>query len=424
MTVADQTKTNPEKASGYRYYVLGMLGLTYAFSYMDRQIVSILLGDIKAEFSISDTQLGLLSGLAFALFYATMAIPIARLADRHNRMTIISVAFAAWSIVTALCGAAQNFWQLFLGRVGVGVGEAGGLSPSHSVISDYFSAKERSFAISLFSLGTAVGSMFGLVMGGYVSENFGWRWAFVIAGLPGVLVAILLKLTVREPTRGAMETTPVETEAGSFFSTARSLVQNKIYRGILISHTMIVFAGYAIVVWLPEHMLRTFDVSKTEVGATIGLVFLVGTAGGMLTGGSLASYFARYGDAWQLRVPVIGSILSFPFFWLFFQQTDFQMAAIIFTIALFFFQMQHGPSLAVVQSYVEPAQRATAASLNFFSSNAFGLALGPLIVGMISDAFEPSMGNASLGMAIGCAIAVAIPGVYLMYSTSRLLGDR
>ena len=178
------------QSTSYRYYVLALLAMTYAFSFMDRQIVSILLGDLKAEFDLNDTQLGLLSGLAFALFYSTMALPIARLADKSNRVNIIAGAVGLWSLVTALCGTVQNFWQLFLGRVGVGIGEAGGLSPAHSVLSDYFDENERALALSLYSIGIGVGAFMGLALGGYVAQEYGWRMAFIVAGLPGLALAL------------------------------------------------------------------------------------------------------------------------------------------------------------------------------------------------------------------------------------------
>ena len=407
---------------GYRNYVLFMLALSYAFSYMDRQIVSILLGDLKAEFALNDTQLGLLSGLAFALFYSTLAIPIARFADRSNRVNIISVAIALWSVVTALCGAAQNFLQLFLARIGVGVGEAGGLSPAHSVISDYFDDHGRPLALSLFSLGAAFGAMMGLVVGGQIAENYGWRWAFVVAGVPGILFAVLFKLSVREPQRGRFDSHAASSDREPFMDTVKQLIKNKPYLGIYVGHLLVVFTGYSISAWLPELMLRTYDASKTDVGRVIGLVFFVGTAGGMLAGGALATYFSRFDRRWQIRFPVIGLVLALPLYWLALNAASLNMAGVFFCIGLFCFNMQHGPTLAVVQSAVEPHQRATAASLVFFASNLLGLGLGPLLVGAISDALKAQYGDAtSLAIALGSAIAVSIPAIIIFYRTSRYL---
>ncbi len=406
----------------YSYYVLAVLGLTYAFSFMDRQIVSILLGDLKAEFELNDTQLGLLSGLAFALFYSFLAIPIARLADRTHRINIISIAVALWSIVTALCAFVGNFTQLFIARIGVGVGEAGGLSPAHSVIADYFDERQRSLAISIFSLGAAFGAMLGMAAGGYIAQHFGWRMAFLAAGLPGIALALVVKFTVREPERGGMDATPRQARRTEPFAKAvRSLVRNRAYRGVYVAHTLVVFTGYAIATWLPQLMLRNYEVSQAEVGGIIGVAYFLGVAGGMFSGGLLATYFMQFDARWQLRLPVIGLVLALPIYWFALNAGDFHTAAILFGAGLFFFNMQHGPSLAVVQSAVEPHQRATAAALNFFASNLFGLALGPLAVGWISDTMAPTYGDASLTIAIGASMIVSVPGIFIFFHISKYL---
>lgn len=410
-----------EVAGKYHYYVLFMLALTYAFSFMDRQIVSILLGDLKAEFDLNDTQLGLLSGLAFAMFYTTLAIPIARYADRHNRINIISLAVFVWSLVTALCAAATNFVQLFFCRVGVGVGEAGGVTPSHSVISDYFNEHERPLAISLFSLGAAIGAMAGMGMGGLVAQEYGWRMAFLVAGLPGLALALAVKLTVKEPIRGQMDNTHEEEEKEPFWQTLNSLARNLTYRNVIIAHTLVTFPGYAIATWLPQVMLRSYDVSQAEVGSVIGLSYGLGIAGGLLVGGVLATHYSKRDKRWQLRIPVYGLIGSLPIFWFAINAGSFYLAAALFGIALFLFNMQHGPSLAVVQSSVKQSQRATAASLIFFTSNVFSLGLGPVVVGWISDMLMPNYGDASLGWALGVAILVSVPGAFLLYRASGYL---
>ncbi len=407
----------------YRNYVLGMLALSYAFSYMDRQIVSILLGDIKAEFGLNDTQLGLLSGLSFALFYSFLAIPIARYADRNNRVRVITIAITVWSFVTALCGAAQNFFQLFLGRMGVGVGEAGGLSPAHSVISDYFDEKSRPFAISIFSLGTALGAVSGLVLGGYVAETYGWRWAFVAAGAPGVLFALLFGFTVKEPVRGRFETqSKTETEKESFKETVKDLISNRPYMAIYLGHLLIVFKGYAFTSWLPEVLMRTYGLGQAEVGRAMGLIVLFGGAFGMFAGGAIATYFSRFDNRLQIRIPVVALIIALPLLWFALQQNNFTMAAILLAAGLFFYNMQHGPTLAMVQSCVKPAQRAQAASLVFFASNLLGLGLGPLFVGWISDSNVAVMGDAAaLATALSYCLIVVIPAIFFFWRASAYL---
>ena len=410
-------------AGAYRYYVLGILALTYAFSFMDRQIVAILLGDLKAEFDLNDTQLGLLSGLAFALFYSTMALPIARLADRANRVNIIAVAVGLWSLVTALCGAVQNFWQLFLGRVGVGIGEAGGLSPAHSVLSDYFEEKERALALSLYSLGIGVGAFMGLALGGYVAQEYGWRWAFVVAGLPGLGLALLVWLTVKEPPRGQMDAAKEDTPALPVWDTVKDLAGNVIYRRVVVAHVMVVFTGYAFSAWLPQHVLRSFpDVSQAQVGTIMGLVFLVGGVGGMLTGGLISNHFGRrYGRGWALRPATIAVALSVPVHIWALSTQQFTLAMVLFISAGLLAYQQHGPGLAVVQSAVKPSQRAFAASLNFFLSNLLGLGIGPLAVGAMSDALAPSYGAASLSYALMASTLVSVAGFIMFWRTCSAL---
>ena len=257
----------------YRWYVLVMLALTAAFSFMDRQILAILLEDIRAEFTLTDLQLGLLSGVAFAIFYATLSVPIARLADRYSRVDIVSIAVGLWSGMTVLCGAATSFWSLFLARVGVGVGEAGGSAPAHSLVSDYFDKNERSFAMSIYSMGTAAGMLLGLAMGGLVAEHFGWRWAFVAAGAPGIALALIIKLTVREPLRGGMDQgeTSSSSERDSFLETFRKLWDNRSYRFVNLGYSVSVFSGSAFTTWLPTLYLRQFDLSQSQVGLIVGV---------------------------------------------------------------------------------------------------------------------------------------------------------
>lgn len=415
MSAASKTTTN----KAYRYYVLAILSMTYAFSFMDRQIVSILLGDLKAEFDLNDTQLGLLSGLAFALFYSTLALPIARLADKSNRVNIIAGAVALWSLVTALCGAVQNFWQLFLGRVGVGVGEAGGLSPAHSVLSDYFDAKERALALSLYSLGIGVGAFMGLALGGYVAQEYGWRMAFIVAGLPGLLLALLVWLTVKEPARGQMDSGQADEEQLPVMDTLKELAANRVYRNVVLAHVLVVFTGYSFSAWLPQHILRNFtDVSQAQVGTIVGLVFLVGGVGGMLSGGLISNYFGRkYGGGWELRPATYGVAAAVPVYIFALSVDQFAIAAILFVVGGLLIYQQHGPGLAVVQSSVKPSQRAFAASLNFFFSNLLGLGIGPLLVGAISDALEPSYGAQSLSYALMVSTLFAAAGFFIFWRT-------
>lgn len=417
-------------SKAYRWYVLGLLGVTYAFSFMDRQILSILLEDIRAEFALSDMQLGLLSGIAFALFYATLGIPIARLADRFNRVNIVSIAVAVWSAMTVLCGAAGSFWQLFLARVGVGVGEAGGSPPSHSIISDYFKDDERSFALSIYSLGTSLGMLFGLVMGGFVAEYYGWRWAFVCAGVPGLALAILLKLTVREPRRGGAEakaaavaavSQPASPPKDSMLQTFRILWANRAYRAVNIAHMLGVFVGYGFTVWKPPLYLRQFDLSQSEVGMIVGFSAAAFGVPGMLLGGLLADRLFRRdarGPAWLCAGAVL---LATPAYLLALWSEDWVITTAFIAIGIFLYSLSHAPGLAIVQTVVEPHRRAQAAAYVFFVSNMLGLGVGPLLVGSLSDAFAAEYAERSLNVALGIITFVLLGAAAMYWRTAREL---
>ncbi len=430
---SSQTARGEGASKAYRWYVLGLLGVTYAFSFMDRQILSILLEDIRAEFALSDMQLGLLSGIAFALFYATLGIPIARLADRFNRVNIVSIAVAVWSAMTVLCGAAASFWQLFLARVGVGVGEAGGSPPSHSIISDYFKDDERSFALSIYSLGTSLGMLFGLVMGGFIAEYYGWRWAFVCAGVPGLALAILLKLTVREPRRGGTEVRPAAAAEPSPTSTARedSMLQtfrvlwaNRAYRAVNIAHMLGVFVGYGFTVWKPPLYLRQFDLSQSEVGMIVGFTSAAFGIPGMLLGGFLGDRLFRRdarGPAWLCALAVL---LATPAYLAALWSEDWVITTVFIAIGIFFYSLSHAPGLAIVQTVVEPHRRAQAAAYVFFVANMLGLGVGPLLVGSLSDSFAADYGERSLNVALGVITFVLVGASAMYWRTAHALGDK
>ncbi|MEM1229045.1 MAG: MFS transporter [Pseudomonadota bacterium] len=426
MDAADLNPVSAQRAR-YRWYVLGMLALTYAFSFMDRQILSILMEDIRAEFVLSDLQLGLLSGIAFALFYATLGIPIARLADRFNRVTIVSSAVAVWSVMTALCGAAGGFWQLFLARVGVGVGEAGGSPPSHSIISDYFERHERSFALSIHSLGTSVGMLLGLVMGGFVAEHYGWRWAFVCAGVPGLVLALLLKQTIREPVRGAMDQAtadPINHARESMRDTFAILWANRAYRNVNLAHMFGVFVGYGFTVWKPSLYLRQFDLSTSEVGLVVGLTGVGLGVPGMLLGGAIADRLARRDPRGPALLCAGAVTLAIPLYLLALWSTDWRVMTAFLGLGLFLYSLSHAPGLAIVQSVVEPQRRAQAAAYVFFLSNMLGLGLGPLLVGSVSDAFAGEYAERSLNVALSFVTLVLLLAAVTYWRTAIALKAR
>lgn len=395
--------------SAYRWYVLGVLTLVYAFSFMDRQIVSILLEDLRVEFTLSDTQLGLLSGLAFALFYAILGVPIARLADRGNRVRIVSIAVAVWSAMTAICGLAGSFWQLFFARVGVGVGEAGGGPPSHSIVSDYFDPKERSFAMSIYSMGPVIGSFIGLAVGGWVAQQYGWRWAFFIMGLPGVALAAFLYATVREPVRGALDPVTATTKQDSFLDTVRILFRNRLWLWNMLGQTFAVFVGYGFATWKPSLYLRQFDLSQAEVGSVLGTMGLLVGVPSLLAGGLIGDRIVARSRKLAVRCIGYATLLVIPFYAMGLMADGWLLTTVLFGFGLMFYQLGTGTSLSIGMSAVAPHQRALAASFLFLAANLLGLGVGPLLVGAISDAAGSDFGDRSLAFALGvCLVSLVI----------------
>ena len=411
----------------YRYYVLITLALVYAFSYMDRQIMSILMDDIKAEFLLSDTQLGLLSGLAFAIFYATLGLPIARLADRSNRVRIISIAVAVWSAMTALTATAGSFLQLLLVRIGVGVGEAGAGPSSHAVLSDYFGPQERPLALSIYSSGVVVGALMGLALGGYIAEQYGWRLAFVVAGLPGLLLALLVWLTVKEPKRSG-DNGHESNDAGgnqiSFWAAVKELWDNRVYRYVNLGHLLAVAFAYSVSSWVPALFLRRWDVGQAEVGTTVGFAFLAGGLPGMIAGGWLATRLSKIDRRWEAWVSAVTLCIATPLYFFAFSAASMATASLLLTLGTFFNQCSHGPGMAVLQNSVNASRRAFAAAFMFFCSNLFGLGLGPLTVGAISDLGLAASPAASLALAMSCMLILLLPAVICYWYGGVLWGRR
>ncbi|MEO0438920.1 MAG: MFS transporter [Pseudomonadota bacterium] len=413
---AQTEATTPSVSNWYRHYTLVVLALIYASSFMDRQLTSILLEDLKAEFLLNDTQLGLLSGLAFALFYATLGVPIARLADRVNRVNIIAIAVTIWSGMTALSAAAGSFTQLLLARVGVGVGEAGANPPSHSIISDYYSQKERPMALSIWAMGSILGSILGTVLGGYIAEHYGWRMAFLVLGIPGIGLALLLKFTVKEPFRTAVAK---KTESGSqrsFGEVLRQFWRTPGYVHSVSAHVVAVFFGYSCSAWLPAFFLRNWDISQSEVGVIFGITLVTGGVFGLIAGGWMTSKMALRDKGWEAWVSAISLILAAPAFAIALNTDSLVVSSVSVGIAFFFYQCTHGPGLALVQSSVDSDVRAQAAAVMYLMSNLLALGIGPLIIGFISDMSLGSTPGESLGIAMHFGvIALVIGSIWFAY---------
>ena len=392
------TKTGPlTERPWYRWYALGVLVLVFTSSHVDRQIMGILLEPIKHDLGASDTQMGFLIGLTFALFYATLGMPIAMLADRSNRRNIITIAITIWSGMTVVCGYAQNFVQLALARIGVGIGEAGSSPPSHSMISDMFPPSQRGTAMGIYALGVNIGLLIAYLAGGWMSEHWGWRMTFVAVGVPGLAIALLVRFTVAEPVRGASDDRKeAVAEAPPFRDVALYMWRTPATRHVVFGSSLAGFVGYGMVLWLPAFFVRSHGLSQTEVGMTLAL--MTGVVGGLGTflAGKLADVLAKRDERWFAWIVAAGKGGLVPFLVLFFLVQDFLPALLIYLIPAFFGGFYMAPTFAMIQSLVRPEMRAVAASICLFMLNIIGLGFGPQAVGIVSDLLAADYGNESL----------------------------
>ena len=366
--------------------------LVFTSSHIDRNIIAILLQPIKETFLISDTQLGLLTGVTFALFYATLAIPMAMWADRHNRRNLITFSISVWSLMTAFCGLALQFWQLLLFRIGVGVGEAGSNPPSHSIISDLFSPAERGTAMAIFATGVNLGVMMGFLIGGWVNEWLNWRWAFIVAGVPGLLIAFLVRFTMKEPLRGLSEGIVKKIIAPSFGTVLAYMFKNQKIKHFVIAHALFAFFGYAAIAWTPVYFQRIHLFSSGEIGTFLALSIGLGGGVGTLLGGYLADKLASRNEGWRAWIVCFAVLIYVPTAFLSFSAVDPFSAMLWFLGPAILGSFHVGIIFAVLQSEAPVEMRSVVAAVNLFILNIIGMGLGPLMVGIVSDYMEPTVG--------------------------------
>lgn len=388
------------KPGAYRWYVLGLLTLTSLFSVADRLVFGILVEDLKAEFQLSDLQLGLLGGTAFSIIYVLAGFPAARLADRSTRKNIIAVAISFWSVMTALCGAATGFWTLFLARVGVGVGEGCSGPASQSLVADFFRREELAKAMGFLTIGASMGTVTGLVAGGLLSEALGWRWAFILMGLPGVLLGAVLYFTVREPLRGRYAPAGSTVAQQPLGDTVRSLTGNRVFMGLAIGWAVQIMIGYALAFWMAAVMLRNFEVSVGEVAVWLGLAFFLGGIPGPILGGYATHWLTGRDERWRAWLPGAVSLGCLVPLALSLTSTDFTLFLAWFALAYGIYVASQAGILSGIQAAVEPSQRGFAVAIALFFNNLVGQALGLAVIGSISDWLEPTRGAASLGIAV------------------------
>jgi MFS family permease len=402
------------------YYALGLLTLVYAFNFIDRQLLAILQESIKADLDLSDSQLGILTGFAFAVFYVTAGIPIARWADHGNRRNIVAGSLFIWSFMTAISGMVQTYGQLVLARIGVGIGEAGGSPPSHSIISDIFPPERRASALGFYSTGVSFGILFGFLFGGWLNEFFGWRTAFLIVGIPGVFLAGVLMLTLREPARGLAEQRSASNEPVPLKKVLSVLWGSRSFRHLSLGASLNAFSGYSISSWSASFFIRSHDMSTGELGTWLALIIGLCGAIGVFFGGVLADRMASKDKRWYLWMPAIAGFIAVPFIVAVYIVDNPYYALSLMVIPGLLHQVYLGSTIATTHNLVGLRMRATASAILFFIINMIGLGLGPFLIGFLSDQLAPSVGADSLRI----AMLYLLPAVMFWSACHFYLGSR
>ena len=405
---------------GQRSYAMVILAIVYMFNFVDRQILGILLPAIREEFQVPDAMLGFLSGTAFALFYVTLGIPVALIADRWNRRNLIALAVAVWSGMTALSGMANSFLHLALARIGVGIGEAGCSPPAHSMISDMYPPEKRSTAMGFYTVGISAGIMLAYLAGGWVVQNIGWREAFLIVGLPGLLLAVIVRFTVVEPERGASEDRRDSGRSPGVLAVVRFLAARKSFLSMAVAAGLVSLVGYAVIIFFPSFVVRSFDMGIATLGVWLGLILGISGGFGFYIGGYLADHIGKSGQRRSLQfIAVVVLVTSLLLVATFLSPTPV-VALFVFVIPAATANFYLAPVLAQTQSLVGLRMRAVASALVLFVINLIGLGIGPWLVGRLSDALQPGFGEESLRYSLVAVSIIVLPiAALLLANASR-----
>lgn len=413
---SDPAASPPNRNANPRL-VLAMLLAVYIFNFVDRQILSILARPIQTDLGLDDAQMGMLGGIAFALLYSTLGVPLAWLADRTSRSWVITASLACWSVFTALSALAQGFWHIFLARLGVGIGEAGGVAPSYAVIADHFPSNRRARALAVYSLGIPLGSAGGLLAGAYVAAHVDWRAAFVVVGVAGLLLAPVFRMVVRDRPRPALP----PTGAPRFAEVAGALARKPSFWLLSFGAASSSMIGYGIAFWLPSLLQRSFGLSLIETAWFISAVLLLGGTSGMLLGGSLADRLGRGARGWFAWVPALAFVIGIPLFAAGIYSNSTLAAFLLFLIPQGLSYVWLGPVLSAVQHLVPAASRATASALFLLINNLIGLGGGIYALGALSKALTPIYGAESLRYSMLAGMALYLVAAVLMALAGRYL---
>ena len=417
----------------YRKYALGILLVGYIINFIDRSILSLLLEPIKIDLVLTDSQLGFLGGLAFAVFYTFLGIPIAALADRRSRVKILAISMVIWSAMTAICGLANNFLTLLLARIGVGIGEAGASPPSHSLISDYFPIETRATALSIYALGIPLGTMIGNFVGGWGADTIGWRYTFFLVGVPGIIFALIVWFTLREPPRGMSDIklsqrskTPIKTAPPPPIKTVFKLLWSKTsFRHLAFAAGLHAFVSYGAGTWNAPFFIRIHEMSLTDIGSILALVAGVGAIGTFF-GGYISDKLSDRTDdkRWYFWVPGIATLVMVPFQLIAYLYGGMWAVVASLMIVAILGSAYLGPSFAMTQALVSLRMRAVASAILLFVLNLIGMGLGPYLVGVLSDILTPDFGIYSIRYAMCAAVLVNVWAAFHYFIGARTMrGD-
>lgn len=411
----------PAPTAWDRYYTLGVLTFVFLLNFVDRQVLAVLQEPIRLEMGLSDAQLGLLTGTAFAFFYISAGIPIARWADIGNRRNVIALAVGTWSLMTGLQGTISSYAQLFAARVGVGIGEAGCSPPAYSMLSDLFPAEERARAFAIYAIGGTSGLFLSYLFGSWLSDTYGWRVVFFALALPGLGMALLVRFTLREPTRGYYEQVPAQPPP-PVLAVLKFLWSRRAFRHLALGAALHAFVSYAVGAFIVSFYVRSFDIGAdnlTRVAVPLGITVGIAGAIGNLSGGSLADLLGKRDKRWYLWVCGLSTLLAIPFAFACFTADDLHTSVALYSFPIALGYMHGGPTLAMVHGIVSPRMRALTTSIFLFILNLIGLGLGPFALGRVSDALQPTYGEESLRYAI-----LSVFAVYLWSAAHYFWGAR
>ena len=426
---------SPPQITWRTHSTLVLLALVYVFSFIDRNVIAIVLQPIKEEFGASDTLMGLLTGLAFAILYAGLSLPLGRMVDRGaNRRNIIAVCCGLWSVATMACGMVNHFWQLMLARMSVAIGEAGGMAPSISMVSDLYPPQRRSLAISVLMLGPHIGLLAAMVAGGYIAQEYGWRSVFLWFGAPGVVLALLLFMVSKDPGHGVYDrqsekATQASTPQTPFLKQMAEILKVKGFLWIAFACAMAGMAGYGYGIWVPTFMVRNYDMSLAHAGISFGLAGGIFAAAGSIFSGLYCDKLAKKDPSWQVRLPMIGILISLPMgvafmlwpadaFWIL-GSVKVPHAIVFAALFSFFNSWWASLSYAAVSHLMTSRQRATgAATLNLFLTM-FGAGFGPLLTGTLSDVFAINFGDDGLKLALVATLMLLFISAYCYFKAAK-----